>query len=618
MCGIAGYIGKRSGFPKAENIENCLKKMHLRRGPDSYGKNFFHKNDYSCLFLHARLALVDNHERSNQPFEDNEGILIFNGEIYNYLELRDECKKYGTKFLTHSDTEVLLKVLNIFGVEKGLQKIDGDWALAYYNKKTDKVFISKDRFSIRPLYFYEDKNGFYFMSSIPHGMSLLGKKFKMRFERIANYLSFGFKATNVDPETFFHNFEKFPSAKYLEFDKGTKKTFKRYWKKSIIINDNLNYNESTNLIRETIINSVKRRLRTDRKIGCSLSAGIDSSIIAGIAKKILKKDIKLYSYTPNRKDYDESDLISLNIENLKAKHMHKYVTLPSGNPLKILSDIILEAGLPFNSPSDWLFHTICKNMKDDNCTAFFTGSAGDDLFSGNFIDHLNYLVSIFKDKKKFEKAYINWNKKIKPLIRSPHLRDFNSYLRKVKNDTLASWHEKELVNNYLNFDIPNIKEKLNHYSDDYFRNELCRNVFDAAVPAHLSSNDQISMFSSLEGRYPFLSHEVYELANSIPSDFLLKDATTKSVLRDAFKDILPKKIYESKNKIGFFMDFKEIFKTHNKEFEDMLFQHNELNQIIKIDKIRDVLKSDDQPIMSNQKLIFSLLNISIMMQEYKW
>tara|TARA_A100001011_G_C14296417_1_gene838645 strand:- start:810 stop:2663 length:1854 start_codon:yes stop_codon:yes gene_type:complete len=617
MCGISGYIGSKSNFPKKENIDICLKAMHLRRGPNAFGNKTVHKDNYSFTFLHSRLSLIDLNQRSDQPMEDDEGVICFNGEIYNFLELKKNCEEKGVKFKTSSDTEVLLKILNLYGPD-GLKKLDGDWALAYYNKRLDKIILSKDRFSIRPLFYYDTGNEFYFASTITHIMKLMGSKSKLNFKRVANYISFGFKGTNLDPNAFFSGFNKFPTASYLEFNRGKKKAYKKYWSNIPQINSSLNYKQSVDLVKDKLIQSIKLRLRTDKNIGCSISAGIDSSIIAGIVKKILKKDIEFYSYAPHSKDYDESDLINLNIENLKAFNTHKYVTLPGGNPLKTLTDIVLDAGLPLNSPSDWLFHAICKSMKEDECTAFFTGSAGDDLFSGNYIDHLNYLVSIYKDKKKFEKAYANWDKKIKRLIRSPYLKDFNGYLRNIKNDPLASWNEKELVNSYLNLDIPKIKTKLNHYSDDYFRNELCRNVFDAAVPAHLSSNDQISMFNSLEGRYPFLSHEVYEAANSIPSDFLLKDATTKSVLRDAFKDILPKKIYESKNKIGFFMDFKDIFKTQNKVFEDTLFQHNHLNQLVKVDKIRDILKSDDQAMMSNQKLIFSLLNISIMMQEYKW
>ena len=123
-------------------------------------------------------------------------------------------------------------------------------------------------------------------------------------------------------------------------------------------------------------------------------------------------------------------------------------------------------------------------MKEQNCTTFFTGCAGDDIFSGNYIDHLNYLVSVRHDTSKFKEAYTNWKKNILPLVRSPHLKDFEGYLKKVENENIASWHEKNLVNENLKIKIPNIEDKvLNEYSKDFFRNELCRGVFDAAVPA---------------------------------------------------------------------------------------------------------------------------------------
>ena len=132
------------------------------------------------------------------------------------------------------------------------------------------------------------------------------------------------------------------------------------------------------------------------------------------------------------------------------------------------------------------------------------------------------------------------------------------------------------------------------------------------------SNDHLAMFHSLEGRYPFLSHHVYEAANSIPSDYLLKDSRTKSVLRDAVKGMIPEAICESKNKIGFFMDFKEVFKTNTKEFEETLLQHKVLNELFHLDKIRKKLKSEQNLIMADQKLIFSMLNISILLEEYSW
>ena len=618
MCGIAGYIGPKSNFPTKENIDVCLKKMHLRRGPDGFGHKLIHKDNYSFAFLHARLSLVDLNARSDQPMEDDEGVISFNGEIYNFIELRQECINKGIKFKTSSDTEVLLKILNIFGT-KGLKKLDGDWALAYYNKRLDKIILSKDRFSIRPLFYYDNGKELYFGSSISHIMSLQGKNASIDFGRVVNYLSFGFKGTNLDPNTFFYDFVKFPAAHFIEFERGEKKNFKKYWSNIPRVNHNLNYEQSVELIKNELSKSIEKRLRTDTKIGCMLSAGIDSSSISAITKKIFKQDISYFSYKPNYKDYDESELINLNIKEFDAEKNHTYVNFEGGNSIKKLREIILEAGLPFNAPSDWLFHILCEKMKEQNCTTFFTGCAGDDIFSGNYIDHLNYLVSVRHDTSKFKEAYTNWKKNILPLVRSPHLKDFEGYLKKVENENIASWHEKNLVNENLKIKIPNIEDKvLNEYSKDFFRNELCRGVFDAAVPAHLASNDHIAMFHSLEGRYPFLSHHVYEAANSIPSDFLLKDSRTKSVLRDAVKGMIPEPICESKNKIGFFMDFKEVFKTNTNEFEEVMFQNKELNKLINVDKLRKKLSTESNIIMADQKLIFSILNISILLEEYSW
>ena len=397
-----------------------------------------------------------------------------------------------------------------------------------------------------------------------------------------------------------------------------KKVFTKYWNNIPKINDKLNYNQSVDLVREKLFNSIKLRLRTDKNIGCMLSAGIDSSSIAATVKKKFNQDIKYFSYKPNYKDYDESELIKQNIQSLDASNNHTFVNFEGGDSIQILREIITEAALPFNAPSDWLFHILCDKMKEQNCTTFFTGCAGDDIFSGNYIDHLNYLVSVHNDKAKFDKAYSSWTKNIKPLVRSPHLRDFNSYLQKHLKENIASWHEKHLVNENLKFKIPKVEDRsLKDYSKDFLEMNYAE-VFDAAVPAHVLSNDQIAMYHSLEGRYPFLSHHVYEAANSIPSDHLLKDSRTKSVLRDAVKGMIPEAICESKNKIGFFMDFKEVFKTTTKEFEETLFQHKELNELVDLEKIRKKIKSKQDLIMADQKLIFSILNISILLEEYSW
>ena len=146
MCGITGYIGPKKNLPSKKNIDSCLNAMKLRRGPDSADYKVIEKENHCFVFLHSRLSILDPKPRSDQPMQDNEGIISFAGEIFNYLELKTLCEKKGAIFKTTSDTEVLLKVLNIFG-GKGISMLDGDWAFSYYNKKQDKIILSKDRFS---------------------------------------------------------------------------------------------------------------------------------------------------------------------------------------------------------------------------------------------------------------------------------------------------------------------------------------------------------------------------------------------------------------------------------------------------------------------------------------
>ena len=161
MCGIAGYIGSRQNFPKKNDINDCLKIMQLRRGPDSADQRIVDKEDYSLVFLHSRLSIIDPNPRSKQPMEDSEGILSFSGEIYNYLEIKSDLIKLGHKFKTKSDTEVILNAYKQWGFES-FHKFNGMFVFAIWDSAKRELIIARDRYGVKPLVYYWDGRTFIF------------------------------------------------------------------------------------------------------------------------------------------------------------------------------------------------------------------------------------------------------------------------------------------------------------------------------------------------------------------------------------------------------------------------------------------------------------------------
>ena len=211
MCGIAGSVTK--------NLidENVIKKtlfLMQNRGPDSQGFQRF-KNQYNYSFLHSRLSIQDLDSRSNQPFNYKTKILIFNGEIYNFLELRKKLKNKGYMFFTNSDTEVIVKMFDCYG-EKSVEFFEGMWAFAIYDTKLKNLFLSRDRFGEKPLFFHKTDDGFFFASEIRFISSLAEKKFSINMDKIQRYLVNGFRSLKKINDNFFHDIDELgPGENYL-------------------------------------------------------------------------------------------------------------------------------------------------------------------------------------------------------------------------------------------------------------------------------------------------------------------------------------------------------------------------------------------------------------------
>ena len=286
MCGIAGYIGKDNISPKSILLTEKLMK---NRGPDNFTVKKITKNKLKIYFLHSRLSIIDLKARSNQPYIYDDKTLIFNGEIYNYIEIRNNLKKIGHKFETSSDTEVLIKALKEYG-EKAYDMLEGMWAFAIYDSKKNSMVLSRDRFGEKPLCYKKTKNGIYFGSEVKFIEQLSNKKEDINIKKSIHYMRYGYNSVFLNEETFKQNIFSLEPSCNLNISKNLTFKKKKYWnlnnfseKKGLILKDHIKE------IRKILINSVKIRVRSDVKNIFSLSGGVDSGGLVSISSKILKK-----------------------------------------------------------------------------------------------------------------------------------------------------------------------------------------------------------------------------------------------------------------------------------------------------------------------------------------
>mgnify|MGYP005994373019 FL=1 len=286
MCGISGFIGNKN--IRESNIKSTLKLMK-NRGPDK--QDYYHTelNKKNKLYLlHSRLSIIDLKDRSHQPFQLVNYVLIFNGEIYNYLELKKKIKK-KVIFQTKSDTEVILHYFKLFGV-KCFDYFEGMWSLAIFDIKKKKLILSRDRFGEKPLFVMKRKEGIYFGSEIKYLKNLSGlKKLEINFKKINEFLQFGYKSVYKNNDSFFLNISKLKNSSFLIIDENIKTKLKSYWKFNMKVNYKLQIKNIVNKARKLFLESLKLRLRSDVPIALCLSGGIDSTTIASITKKKLVK-----------------------------------------------------------------------------------------------------------------------------------------------------------------------------------------------------------------------------------------------------------------------------------------------------------------------------------------
>jgi asparagine synthase (glutamine-hydrolysing) len=563
MCGIAGIISDELTLISEEVIEKMTDAL-AHRGPDGKGVWMNPKNNAG--FGHRRLSIIDLHVTGKQPMHYlSRYTIVYNGEIYNYIELKQDLQKQGYRFKSSSDTEVILAMYDLHK-EKCTNFFDGMFAFAIWDEREQILFAARDRFGEKPFYYsYNESNHTLIFSSEMKALWAMGLPKVAEGSMLLNYITLGF---TQHPQnlyaTFFEGIKKLPAAHYLKYNFRTKELeTKLYWKLNLNREANdLSFDNCVQQFSELFNTSVRRRLRSDVPIGTSLSGGLDSSSIVATILKNFKHDL-LESGTENLKTFsavfngfkkDESGYIDLltkryNIESIR-------VTPSADDLIKEFEKISYYQEEPFQSSGCLAQFKVFKMAKEHGVKVLLDGQGADETLAGYSKYYHWYWQELLRSKGiQFSKnernkisdpsSDIEWNYKNYIAAYFPKL---TAQLLTRRVERIQKNHP-EIRNEFLleNFDasffFKPVVKKLNDIL--YF------NTFQSGLEELLRYADRNSMAHGVEVRLPFLNHQLVEFIFSLPSQYKIQNGFTKFLLRTSMNHILPEEIGWRKDKIGF-------------------------------------------------------------------
>lgn len=618
MCGIAGYITKKKYFNFSfPETQKKLKVLMKNRGPDQQGSFQFNNSQVSLNLFSSRLSIIDLDKRANQPYKTQNNILIFNGEIYNYLEIKKFLKKKKIKFSTESDTEVLLKAYEYWG-EKCVDHFDGMWAFCIFDYKKNCVFLSRDNFGEKPLYYFFDGNNLVFGSEIKYLKEILKENLpnKLNEDKIYDYLAKGYKSLNKNNLTFYKNIMQLEQGHnlLLKLDKF-KLTKKKYLNISDLLSEKVSNCSKENIynIKKILIENLKVRLRSDVPIAFCLSGGVDSASLVSLCYKKFNIRAKCYSIIDSDERYNELENINILKDDLNCDvDFIKLKKEKTSNFLQNLENLIDYHNSPISTISYYIHSKISKKASDANYKVIFSGTGADEIFTG-YYDHFLLYLSALKSKNKSKSELKSWEKFVKPYVRNNFLQNPNLF-RNNPSFRKHIFYSQEFIQKYLK-KFKNQKFSEKKYSPHNLKNRMLNELFNESVPVILKEDDLNSMYHSIENRSPFLSKKLVKYSLSMPSEEYIENSFSKNPLRCAMKNILNDKIRLNRKKIGFNSNLKSITNFDPVSLFEFLNQSKYLKEII---NIKEIKKIDFKKELSNStsKFLFSAICLKIFLDKH--
>lgn len=635
MCGIIGVVNSKESVD-TNKFKELVDSMY-HRGPDAFG--VVHEEKFS--FGSRRLKIIDLDKRSDQPMSDydNNIFITYNGEIYNYLELKEELEEENHLFKTESDTEVILESYKEWGTES-LQKLNGMYAFGLYDKEKNDFYLVRDRLGIKPVYYANIDEKFIFCSELKGIINYPGFKKELNLKAVSCFLSYRYC---IGKETYFKDVYQLEPGYYIKI-KGGKQEIIKYWdidptKKKLFLTK-----KDKRYIKSLLFDSVKRETISDVPLGAYLSGGIDSTTILCAMSQSIKKPVETFTVTFNEKGYDETHYAEIASNHFNAHNTKLLVD--SKDTLKSMKELIRFKDQPLGMHNEIAVYLMAKELKK-HVTVVLSGEGADEIFSG--------YGRIFRSPFEYKKLkFIN---------------HFPKFVQKKLCDTFGVnekdlWRDSELsyfVSKYSYFPV---QEKYEIYNDEmkkvasYDRHiiELFEENFNQSkrcnpydrvsyffekihLPGLLLMMDATAMAASVETRVPFVDHRLVELLFQVPARYKVKwksfghfisaifkpvekfselDDTTKFILKDIMKDDVPKEIIE-REKMVFPVPLNEWFKGEFNEImkKELLSDDAKIKMIFDQEKLKKWIeekeKGNDERFGRKMWLI---LNLEYWLREY--
>lgn len=571
MCGIFGIIKNNGQCINDDEMQN----MHIaqrHRGPDHFG---YYQNEH--IFLgNNRLSIIDL-DSGNQPFYsvDKQICVLQNGEIFNYVELKSELRSRGIVFSTESDTEVILKLYEEFGISM-IEKLNGMFSIVILDLRNNKLFLIRDRFGQKPLFYFTDNKQFVFSSEIKSILEL-GINTTLNFNALRSFLRYNFVAGK---ESIFKNVKSIDPGNYISLDINDI-TFeeKSWWDPISVISqykDILSNNKRLELVKETVYDSIKIRMRSDVDYSAFLSGGIDSSIIVSQMNQVTSKKFNTFTIGFEDSKFDESQYANEVANQLNVNHRCEKV---SNDILGFWDEVLNYTEQPHGDVS-FIPMFLLSKFASERDRVVLTGDGADEIFGG----YSKY--SLFEDESDFEDQFRSTSELFS-------IEEINELIGNSIDDGPDFLSETIKKNTVLNSDILESNQNKAMYLDTII-----------LLPYNnLIKPDRMGMAHSVELRSPFLDYRVISLAFAIKAEEKLKNNISKYILKEAFKDDIPSMVYrrdkqkfivplnENKLIIQFFYDTvknSELLKEGviNKSFIDNLYLTSDSHNMHKYRKLR--------------------------------